>query len=210
MVEEKVIVNGVERPDDWDTVDHWKNMSLENVKGEIWVSVKGFKGYYEVSNMGRVKSLKRATVSEKISKQSESDERGYVRVSFTENGRTEHKYVHILVGRHFIANPDKKRTVNHLFGNKKDNRVTSLGWATYSENHKHSYEFLGRKSGLKGKTGYDSVTSKEILCVTTGHKYGSLMDASRALNLSFQNISKVCKGKRHHTGEYVFKFIEEE
>lgn len=199
-----------DRPSDWNSVDHWKNMSLHDVEGEVWKDILGFAGYYKISNMGRVKSLKReGAPKERMLGQRESDERGYVRVPLTQKSHTEHKYVQIIVGQHFIDNPERKRTVNHKWGNKKDNRASSLEWNTYSENHQHSYAVLGRKSGLKGKTGYASASSKEVLCVTNGKKYGSVSIAAKELKLSFQNISKVCKGVRNHTGGLVFKFTEE-
>jgi len=57
--------------------------------------------------------------------------------------------------------------------------------------------------------GYDCLShKKEVICVNTNVTYGSVMDAARQLKLSFQNISKVCKGKRNHTGGLVFKFVD--
>ena len=196
--------------------EHWKNLNLEPLEGEEWVPIIDWPEYM-VSNMGRVKALARMIsfgigyrpIPEKMMHPTPSDDRGYLRVALSREAKSSYRYVHILVGLHFIPNPFKKRTVNHKKGIKWDNRATELEWNTYSENHKHSYEVLGRKSGLKGKTGYASATSKEVICVTTGQKYGSLLDAAKELNLIFQNISKVCKGKRHHTGGLVFKYVNE-
>lgn len=200
---------------EYNGVLHCENLSLEDIPGEKWVPIAGFEGYYEVSDMGRVKSLSRTITTEKfksdlkasIMTQIPSDKRGYLRIGLSKNGTTENKYVHILVGKHFIPNPLKKRTVNHKRGNKKDNRAISLEWHTYSEQHKHAFRVLGRKHYNSGKTGYAHKHAKEIECITTGKRYGSICVAAAELKLSFQNISKVCRGQRHHTGGLVFKFV---
>lgn len=204
---------------------YWQNLDLKNIRyidqngieqEEQWKDVFDYEGLYIVSDLGRVKALDRTKWSGKgyynlpthILKQTPTDKRGYVRVTFTKDGKTVGKYVHILVANLFIENPLKKRTVNHIFGDKKDNRKVSLEWMTYGENHKHSYKQLGRKHSMKGITGYDNKKSKEILCVTTGKKYGSLSEAGRELNIPFQNISKVCHGKRPSAHGLTFKYIE--
>lgn len=206
-----------------ENIEHWNNLSLipivEEIDGvvyvEEWRPIKRYKGMYEVSNFGRVKSLGRAiqtktrpkyNKSEKIIKSTPTDKRGYLRAPLTRNSISKHFYVHRLVGIHFLPNPHKKRTVNHKFGNKKDNRVWFLEWNTHGENHEHSYRELGRKHAMSGITGYDNKASKEILCITTGEKFGSLSEAGRALNIPFQNISKVCKGKRPTAHGLVFKY----
>ena len=60
------------------------------------------------------------------------------------NGKATSRYVHRMVAETFIENPDNKKTVNHLDGNKMNNCVSNLEWATSSENNYHSY-----KVGLK-------------------------------------------------------------
>lgn len=209
---------------------YWQNLSIESIKyfddngveqTEEWRAVSGYEGFYEVSDLGRVKSLDRFIFYNKsainptlkngiILKQSETDERGYVRVQLTVDKKEYRQYVHIIVAEHFIPNPDNKRTVNHKKGNKKDNRKISIEWQTYGENHEHSYRELGRIHSQVGKTGYNNNQSKEILCVTTGMVYGSLSEASRDLNIPFQNISKVCLGKRHTAHGLSFKYINNE
>jgi hypothetical protein len=197
--------------------EHYKNFSLFDLEGEIWRPIAGYEGVYEVSNMGRIKSLEREKwngrsyqkIKETILPPRPRDERGYLCVGLNREGKTSLKYVQILVGLHFIPNPLKKRTVNHKWGIKWDNRASQLEWNTHREQHLHAWRVLGRRHPGKGKTGDQSPCSKKVLCITNGIMYGSVAEAGRELNLSFQNISKVCYGVRHHTGGYSFKFVED-
>ena len=61
------------------------------------------------------------------------------------------EYIHRIIAYFFCDNPDNKRTVNHIDGDKSNNDAQNLEWVSYSENHKHAYDFLGRVAGAKGK-----------------------------------------------------------
>ena len=136
---------------------------------EIWKPVIGFEGLYEVSNMGRVKSLERKVFypNSKWGKNTNGVIRKermlklnckrYCGVTLcdTKNIRS-YPSVHRLVAEAFIPNTNNKATVNHKNGIKTDNRVQNLEWATYSENTKHAIE-----TGLvKFKTGKNSPSYK--------------------------------------------------
>ena len=118
---------------------------------EIWESVKGYEGLYEVSNLGRVRTLKRATTSGVVLKQ--AVKHGYMHVCLSKDGKPSTKRVHRLVAEAFIANPMDKPVVNHIDGDKTNNAVSNLEWATNSENELHSFRVLGKKPNRpwKGK-----------------------------------------------------------
>lgn len=113
---------------------------------EVWKDIIGYKGFYQVSNLGNVKSLDRKVISSnrtsylrkgKICKQSKSN-LGYMTVGFTINNVKVNKYVHRLVAEAFILNLDNKPQINHIDCNKENNNISNLEWCTNSENHIHA------------------------------------------------------------------------
>jgi hypothetical protein len=114
---------------------------------EIWKDISGYEGFYKVSNMGRVKSLSRIVnnnggikvIRETILKTSSKNNwYHYVKLSINNVGKVYR--VHRLVAETFIPNPENKRTVNHIDGNKENNLITNLEWNTHSENLQHAYD----------------------------------------------------------------------
>ncbi len=175
---------------------------------EIWKPIRGYEGY-EVSNLGRIKSLNyNHTGCEKILKPV-NDGKGYLKVFLFKNGKRKNFQIHRLVAQTFIPNPDNKPCVNHIDCNPSNNCINNLEWCTYKENTQYALE-LGRMKCIEnGKK-----RSKPLIAInlTTGEKlvFNSQIEASRQLNLSDSNINKVLKGKLKRTGNYTFKYAEED
>lgn len=104
-----------------------------------WKSIKGFKGMYEVSTSGLIRSLKRPwVIKTKILKVGIASN-GYPTVTLWDNGKLKRtETVHRLVAETFLKNPLKKGYINHKNGIKIDNRTQNLEWVTCSENQRHS------------------------------------------------------------------------
>lgn len=113
---------------------------------EIWKDIAGYEGYYQVSNLGRVKSLDRLIaytnsngvtrqhpVEEKIIAQ-KTDRKGYPRVSLKKDKERKSCLVHRLVAQAFIENPDNLPFVNHKDENRGNSNATNLEWCTQKYN----------------------------------------------------------------------------
>ena len=126
---------------------------------EIWKSVKNYEGLYEVSNLGRVRSLERKfervhpkynDVIQQISYKSNLvkfhlTSQGYCRIGIYKDGVKKNHLVHRLVADAFIDNTENKEQVNHINGVKCDNSLPNLEWCTNKENRMHSYLELGNE-----------------------------------------------------------------
>ena len=141
---------------------------------EIWKDIEGYEGLYQISNLGNVKSLHRIAnipnghrkVKERILKQTEN--RGYRAVIISKEKTRKEFSAHRLVAFHFIPNPENKPEVNHIDGNKSNNKVENLEWVTPSENIRHSYAVgLARNDGenhpASKLTEYDVRVIKQML-----------------------------------------------
>ena len=135
----KIILSELNKADKKISVLEKNLKSIENLPGEVWKDVEGYEGLYKISNKGRVKSLR--WNGERILKATKNN---YMCLTLTIDGKQKHHNVHVLVERAFIPNPENKSCVNHIDGNKQNNCVENLEWATYSENILHAY-----RTGLK-------------------------------------------------------------
>lgn len=114
---------------------------------EIWKDVIGYEGYYEVSNLGRVRNYR----TKVIKSQNIQTSGKYLQVSLWKNNQEKRCLVHRLVGQAFIANPYNLPQINHLDKNDLNNIESNLEWVTCSQNHKHA--FANGRKGSKSRLG---------------------------------------------------------
>ena len=100
---------------------------------EIWKDIEGYEGLYQVSNIGRVKSLTTGNL-----KALTLFKNSYHKLVLYKHNKQSTFYIHQLVAKAFIHNPDNKITINHIDGNKLNNNVNNLEWTTYLENMTHA------------------------------------------------------------------------
>jgi hypothetical protein len=117
-----------------------------NLEGEVWVSVKGMEDFYKISNLGRVKSLKRfieksnnrvMTFQEKILNQTKHSKNGYYSVALNDGFLGKRINVHRLVALHFLPLIEGKNEVNHIDSDKSNNKFDNLEWVNRGENQSH-------------------------------------------------------------------------
>jgi hypothetical protein len=143
-----------------------QNTKIENLEcwyegvfyNEEWKEIPSLGGNYLISNFGRVKSLSRVSIyarrkeitPNRLLKIRKTPD-GYLMISISHSAKVFTFLVHRLVASVFIPNPENKRTVNHKFGNKTDNRFWMLEWHTHKENINHCFEtgLKTNKSGAK-------------------------------------------------------------
>lgn len=151
---------------------------------ELWKPVVGYEGRYEVSDEGNVRSLDR--IVRTGIKHNETriwrgrqlkrslKHTGYYSVDLCKDGKIRSESVHRLVAEAFIPNPEHKKVVNHINGNKADDRVENLEWVSYKENHWHA-----RKTGLLTEIGQHN--NKPVRCAETGQEFASCVLAAEWL-----------------------------
>lgn len=189
---------------------------------EVWKDIPNYEGLYQVSNLGKIKSLERKVkkyngeriVRERILKQ--SYEKKYMHVQLSKNGKTITRLVHRLVAETFIDNPNNLKEVNHIDANTRNNNVNNLEWCTRYENMQHAKQMglIKHNSGEKcywyKKYGKEHTRSKKIIQLTKQgikiKEWDSLADVERELNIKKGNICKCCKGERKTTGGFKWEY----
>ena len=166
-------------------------MEAEN---EIWKDVIGWEGFYQISNFGNVKSLERQVYNKghkcyrvqygRVLKPAIASH-GYRMVHLLNGKISRSVCVHRLVIEAFIPNSENKKETNHKDGNKLNNNVDNLEWATYTENINHALN-----TGLnnnKADTHYKAkITSKDAVTIRRMRKQGIRITKIKE---SFNNLS---------------------
>ena len=199
---------------------------------EIWKDIEGYEGLYQISNFGNVKSLDNTVIysNRRIRKHKSKLLkfgicRGYCIVNLYKNKRSSSSKVHRLVAQAFIPNPENKPTVNHKDGNKQNNCVDNLEWATIKENNNHAYTIGLMENAKRVRANNMAVISKKYLTTRIQKRikkicqydmkgnflqeYDSVIQACKINKFnSPQNIRSCCQDKTQSAYGYKWSYKE--
>lgn len=188
-------------------------LDLQDLSYEEWKDIENFERLYQVSNYGRVKSLLK--ISELNGRRYETkimkchyNTKKYLDVELCKKGTSQRYRIHRLVAEAFIPNPENKPQVNHINGNKQDNRVENLEWCTNGENQIHAFN-----TGLNYRKKYgESPKAKQVVQYDLRGNIVRIWDCviriKHELGYSDGYICKCCKGKYKTAYGYVWKYKE--
>lgn len=159
---------------------------------EIWKKIKGFENY-EISTLGRVKSLKNNI----ILKQKFNKSNGYMQVTLYNNGEGKTFSVHRLVGNAFIKNPKNLPQINHIDQTKVNNIVSNLEWCTA----RYNCNYGTKTENLKKRTNQYTRDGKLI------KTWGSLCEIEEKLGFYESNISACCNGRLKSAYNFIWRFV---
>lgn len=140
-------------------------------------------GDYMASTLGRIKSLKGKA---SLILRPGTTEKGYLKVNLRKNKKAHSYRVHRLIAKTFLENPESKSEIDHIDGNKTNNRVDNLRWCTHKENMKY---YCTTHS-----------ISKPVYCLDLDMTYSSAIEASKLTGVSRSSIVKACQGILHSAG----------
>jgi hypothetical protein len=169
---------------------------------EVWKDIKGYKGFYQVSNLGRVRSLKKeftfknggVRVFNEIILKPDISKLGYESVRLSKKSKVKAYKIHRLVAVHFIENFENKLEVNHIDGIKSNNTLDNLEWVTSSENKNHAFK-IGLRSNFGEKNPLSKLTEEEVFFIKYLSNELSYSFLSNAFNVHHDTIRAIKKNR---------------
>ena len=174
---------------------------------ETWRAIAGYEGLYEVSDLGRIKSLGNNKFrKEKILKPGKNNW-GYLQVCLCKDCHTKRLLVHRLVAEAFIPNPNNLETINHKDEDKTNNVASNLEWMSIKDNINYGTH---NKRVSEARLNHPAFSKKvQMFDKKTGEllaTFPSTNEAGRVTGIANQSISKCCNGKYKSAGGYIWGY----
>lgn len=172
---------------------------------QIWKDIEGYKGHYQISNYGNVRSLKKDAFLMKGGYL-----KGYKIISLWKNGTGKMFRVHRLVAAAFIPNPENKPCIDHIDGDRANNRADNLRWSTRKQNANNPISIERyRKAGIIQKPYKQlQIPVQQLKDGFLIGSYSSIREAERATGIAHTSISRVIRGTLNTAGGYKWKYKE--
>lgn len=170
---------------------------------ETWIDVKGYESFYQVSNMGNVRSKDRTVACRRLGTKNLKgrtltctiDTVGYCKVTLQDQGRNKVWKVHRLVAEHFIDKVEGKEIINHIDNDRANNRVENLEWCTPKENTSHMHS-QGRNYSAAGEDNPAcKLTDAQVVEIKSLKGVQSQTQIALLYGVSRQHIGKIHNGK---------------
>lgn len=172
---------------------------------EIFKDIKGYEGIYQISNLGRVKSLimwdghTYKSRKKPVFMNPTDNGHGYMVVPLRKNTKRENHYIHRLVAEHFLEKKKGKDVVNHIDFNKSNNTVSNLEWCTQKENIHHSSENMRHPRDIcTSKTGEKYIYKR---------KYGYAVSICRKYIGTYKTISDAVEKRNRALEEFKRNYL---
>lgn len=162
-----------------------------------WRHIVGYDNY-EVSNTGEVRNAKTGRILKPSCSRG-----GYLKVNLRNQGVAKSSKIHRLVAETFVYNEHDKPLVNHIDGNKSNNRSDNLEWCNSSENNKHAFD-----NGLSYRPVNSGVPRRRTRIVETGQIFDSISECARFLNVPESNVGACLYGNGKSCRGYHFEYVE--
>lgn len=197
----------------------WKNKSLEDLPNEEWKDIPNYEGLYQVSNIGRIKSLPRyhGSIFWKESILSQRLCNGYCKIKLRKNKVTKNFLVHRIVIATFKGYEEGKNEVDHIDTNRQNNRLNNLRWCTPKENSNFSLTYKRKCKVIAEVQTRDYVKAakennklcKEVGMYDNGILIKVFKSASQAKKEIGYDVSSYCRGDYLHSRKtkYTFKYL---
>lgn len=187
---------------------------------EVWKDIPKFEGFYQVSNLGRIRSKWRnrhysESYDYKVIKGCYSPKHGYFSVFLRNlNGETRHEAIHRLVAEAFIKNTEGKKYIDHIDTVKTNNKVTNLRWVTAKENCLNPITRQKRSESAfrTAKRGGDNNRAVTVFQYDLNKNFiasfSSAIDASKSTGVNYRRLLHNIAGEQNQAGGYIFSKIK--